>query len=209
MTDDAAFLWDRPTPARTNANATPPAGAPEHDAGPAPDVRRITLRDASARYGVGIRTLRGWAREGVIDAIKDDRGRWMADAPSVAAAAASRAETPPVERASGPAPERTGPTDDGSAMLVPRDAWDRLIDQLGNLHEAGLMLAEARERAVKAETEVAFLRERLGELRAERDALRTEGAPTPPRDIPGDAPADDVADGVVERARAWIDRLRG
>ncbi|MBI5158243.1 MAG: hypothetical protein HZA58_09600 [Acidimicrobiia bacterium] len=57
-------------------------------------------------------------------------------------------------------------------MLVPRDAWDRLMDQLGNLHEAGLLLAEARERAAKAETEAGFLRERLAELRAERDELR-------------------------------------
>jgi hypothetical protein len=56
-------------------------------------------------------------------------------------------------------------------MLVPRDAWDKLMDQLGNLHEAGQMLADARERAAKAETEATFLRERLGEMRQERDRL--------------------------------------
>lgn len=50
-------------------------------------------------------------------------------------------------------------------VMVPLDSWSRLIDQLGNLHQAGRDLAEARERAAKAETEVTFLRERL------RDAL--------------------------------------
>jgi hypothetical protein len=71
-------------------------------------------------------------------------------------------------------------------MLVPRDAWDRLMDQLGNIHEAGLLLAEARERAAKAETEAEFLRERLGEIRSERDELKaatkkaeTTATPTP------------------------------
>jgi uncharacterized membrane protein len=57
-------------------------------------------------------------------------------------------------------------------MLVPRDAWDRLVAQLGNLHQAGQQLAEARERAAKAETEATFLRERLAEMRLERDGLR-------------------------------------
>lgn len=64
--------------------------------------------------------------------------------------------------------------------MVPRDAWDRLIDQLGNLHEAGLMLAEARERAAKAETEAGFLRERLSEMRVERDTLRARNSDSEP-----------------------------
>jgi uncharacterized membrane protein len=62
-------------------------------------------------------------------------------------------------------------------MLVPRDAWDKLMDQLGNLHEAGMHLADARERAAKAETEATFLRERLSEIRSERDELRNVTAP--------------------------------
>ena len=57
------------------------------------------------------------------------------------------------------------------SILVPIDAWDRLLGQLGNLHEAGQQLADARERAAKAETEVEFLRERLREMRK-----RAEGA---------------------------------
>jgi dsDNA-binding SOS-regulon protein len=52
-------------------------------------------------------------------------------------------------------------------MLVPLDAWNKMLNQLGNLHEAGQQLAEARERAAKAETQAVFLRERLAELREE------------------------------------------
>ena len=51
-------------------------------------------------------------------------------------------------------------------VLVPIAAWDKMLMQLGNLHEAGQQLAEAKERAAKAETEAEFLRERLRELRA-------------------------------------------
>ena len=54
-------------------------------------------------------------------------------------------------------------------MIVPIAAWDRMLMQLGNLHQAGQQLAEARERAAKAETEAKFLRERLAELRAGMD----------------------------------------
>lgn len=50
-------------------------------------------------------------------------------------------------------------------MIVPVDAWNKMLNQLGNLHEAGQQLAEARERAAKAETEATFLRERLAEMR--------------------------------------------
>ena len=60
-------------------------------------------------------------------------------------------------------------------MLVPIDEWRRLLNQLGNLHEAGQQLAEARERAAKAETEAQFLKERVRELRT-----RLETAEQPP-----------------------------
>lgn len=59
-------------------------------------------------------------------------------------------------------------------MLVPIDAWNKMLNQLGNLHEAGQQLAEARERAAKAETEAKFLRERLQELRVETQTANTE-----------------------------------
>lgn len=52
-------------------------------------------------------------------------------------------------------------------LIVPLDAWNKMLNQLGNLHEAGQQLAEARERAAKAETEAKFLRERLAEVRTQ------------------------------------------
>lgn len=58
-------------------------------------------------------------------------------------------------------------------MLVPVDAWNKMLAQLGNLHEAGQQLADARERAAKAETEATFLRERLSELRDTPEAEET------------------------------------
>lgn len=65
-----------------------------------------------------------------------------------------------------PAEPTSGPPDPPpGTMLVPVDAWNKMLLQLGNLHEAGRDLAEARERAAKAETEASFLRERLRELR--------------------------------------------
>src|ERR687888_74211 len=65
-------------------------------------------------------------------------------------------------------------------VLVPIDAWQRMMEQLGNLHQAGQQLADARERAAKAETEAAFLRERLAELRAENERLRAAEPPAAP-----------------------------
>jgi hypothetical protein len=62
-------------------------------------------------------------------------------------------------------------------MLVPLDAWNKMLNQLGNLHEAGQQLAEARERAAKAETQATFLRERLAELREELAAERLRSEP--------------------------------
>lgn len=65
-------------------------------------------------------------------------------------------------------------------MIVPIDAWNKMLNQLGNLHEAGQHLAEARERAGKAETEAKFLRERLAELRQDPRPLQaTDDSPLP------------------------------
>ncbi|MEX0826933.1 MAG: helix-turn-helix domain-containing protein [Acidimicrobiia bacterium] len=174
---DPAFTWDRrPGPSEQKRKTRH-----EVPAEPAPPLGgRITLKEAEHRFGVSVGTLRSWARDGAVDAVKADgpNGRqWMITAESVAHRISHRAGSPP------PAPREgaTGPTADGTAMLVPRDAWDRLMDQLGNIHEAGLMLSEARERAARAETEAEFLRERLGEIRTERDELR---AATRTREIP-------------------------
>ena len=51
------------------------------------------------------------------------------------------------------------------SLLVPLDAWNTVLNQLGNLHEASQQMAEARERAAKAESEADFLREKLKNTR--------------------------------------------
>jgi len=67
-----------------------------------------------------------------------------------------------------PEPEPVEATIDVAAgqMLVPIDAWTRILEQVGHVHEAGQQLAEARERAARAETENEFLKEQLRDIKA-------------------------------------------
>lgn len=67
------------------------------------------------------------------------------------------------ESPASPAP--SSPNGADGSILVPLDAWERMMGQLGNLHEAGQQLADARERAARAETEAEFLKERMREMR--------------------------------------------
>ncbi len=148
--------------------ATAPSPSPDEIAAAAVPIAadRITLQEAAKRFGVSASTLGSWCRSGEIDAAKQ-QGRWMVVPRSV-----STRQRAGRSRGGTALAARSGPSADGSAMLVPRHAWDKLMDQLGNLHQAGQQLAEARERAARAETEARFLRERLGEMRQERDTLR-------------------------------------
>ncbi len=57
------------------------------------------------------------------------------------------------------------------SLLVPLDAWNTVLNQLGNLHEANQMMAEARERAAKAEAESEFLREKLKTIRQQLEEV--------------------------------------
>ena len=57
-------------------------------------------------------------------------------------------------------------------LLVPLDAWNTVLNQLGNLHEASQQMAEARERAAKAEAEADFLREKLKNTRQQLDEVK-------------------------------------
>ncbi|VAW02982.1 hypothetical protein MNBD_ACTINO01-917, partial [hydrothermal vent metagenome] len=78
--------------------------------------------------------------------------------------------------------------------------WNKMLNQLGNLHEAGQQLAEARERAAKAETESRFLRERLAEIRASESATETpreEG-----RNVDVGTPAIEVVHVEIEAAES-------
>jgi hypothetical protein len=130
-----------------------------------------TLRQAEAATGVAGSTIRNWARKGKVASRLDQRvdgPRRMVKLEDVVARSSQLRTPPPVPRTGNVRSE--GPPE--GQMLIPLDAWERMLIQLGNLHEAGQQLADARERAAKAETEAGFLRERLAEFRAERDQLR-------------------------------------
>ncbi len=153
----------------------------------------MSLRDlaaGAARTGAGI-----W--QGVADAIE----------PAV------DASPPPAKPVVAPAPGQESTRADalvgsGEAMLVPIDSWTRIVDQLANLHEAGQQLAEARERAAKAETEATFLRAQLAEAKKRR---RSGPSPAPAGEGsassgtgPSRRSALGLADRARRRARGWI-----
>ena len=60
----------------------------------------------------------------------------------------------------------------GDNLLVPIEAWENVLKQLGNLHEANQLMAESRERAAKAEAEAEFLREKLKNTRDELETSK-------------------------------------
>jgi DNA-binding transcriptional MerR regulator len=146
----------------------------------------MTLKEASETTGVPTSTIRKWARNENIPSFMEDTGdnylrmvsmsgirQWAEELgreirpepDPVSAQADVDVPTDPVQDTEEPVvPE--------GSMLVPLDAWNRVLNQLGNLHEAGQQLAEARERAAKAETEAYFLKERLADLRKELDETR-------------------------------------
>ncbi len=98
-------------------------------------------------------------------------------------------------------PPQTQPDIPEGTMLVPLDAWNKMLMQLGNLHQAGQQLAEARERAARAETEVRFLRERLAEM---RDQTRQDS------DRPVSPPVEETQPdpGSRDEDPLWVDLYR-
>lgn len=95
------------------------------------------------------------------------------------------------------------------SMLVPLDAWNRMLNQLGNLHEAGQQLAEARERAAKAETEALFLKERLSELRDQLDEHERDTDETAAEDSSGSIHGFQSATSLIRKVYSdWRQRRR-
>ncbi len=199
MTDrDPAFLWE--TAAMRSAaqrRARDEAGRSGED-----DTVWVTLRDGHRATGIPVETLRKWARRSAVPSYLEEGPfgtRRMVDLvavhrrartlgrrivpvpePETAAPAAPSPERSPQpvarpEPVPRPEPAAQPPEPPPGTMIVPIAAWDKMLLQLGNLHQAGQQLAEARERAGRAETEVHFLRERLAELRRE-----LEGHPAAP-----------------------------
>lgn len=119
-------------------------------------------------------------------------------------------ETPAADPAAGPgeAPEARPGVPEGS-LVVPLEAWNRMLEQLGNLHEAGQALAEARERAARAEAVAEFQTERRQVAEAELERLSAELTPRSSADS-DDSPATVRRTAATARARlaAWRHRLR-
>lgn len=200
MTDsDPAFLWETQALREARARAPMPDDPP---AGPAVNgpYRWRTLKEAHGATGIPVDTLRKWARHEDIPSYLDTGGgqslrmvrmdavlarahelgravspvMFPEDGPPTIVDLRDEAAPPPMRRGDVAAPAGT--------MIVPIAAWDKMLMQLGNLHEAGQQLAEARERAAKAETEAVFLRERLSDLRATMPATPVPSRPEPPPD---------------------------
>jgi hypothetical protein len=217
MTDrDPAFMWE------TEALRSSPQRVTETDVdreASAADSRWSTLRDASGATGIPVETLRKWARRSTIpsylspttagtsirmvdlDGIErraSDLGRAIRPT-TVGRETSSVQEDPPLPQPSAEAPPWAEPPPPGT-MIVPVDAWNKMLNQLGNLHEAGQQLAVARERAAKAETESKFLRERLAELRNEPVPVASEPA------APSASPAPEVSPAPPEKVWQYLVR---
>jgi len=152
-----------------------------------------SLRTAAEKTGVPIATIRGWYRRGRVTSRKvlgghgpqvevlagdvDALASLRTDAPPSRAEAASVPRSPAAPSPSQVAPSASPSPPEGS-VLIPIDSWQKMLTQLGNLHEAGQQLAQARERAAKAETESLFLRERIADMR--QTIARLEGTEAPP-----------------------------
>lgn len=205
---DSAFLWETEV-LRSARRASHAKDSDEHRIENGGDW--LTIREASEAIGVPTSTIRKWARhdnipsqleeteEGHVRIVSmegirrwtDEIGRDI-DKSAVATKDGSEVDLTLEEVAAG-----TPAIPEGS-MLVPLDAWNKMLNQLGNLHEAGQQLAEARERAAKAETEARFLRERLRELREDREHQGEPATPSQP-----EPPAVEPS----RSATSWIRRM--
>ena len=201
---DPAFLWETEalrSAAHRVAEAEIDAAAADSE-----DRRWVTLREASRETGIPVETLRKWARRATVPTYLAPTNRGttlrMVDLDGVERRAAELGRVVTTETAT--SASHTSATDATPSaqteetlpgtMIVPIDAWNKMLNQLGNLHEAGQQLAEARERAVKAETEARFLRDRLSELRSDRAVV----PPSPPADEP--SPPEEAA---VPPEKVW------
>jgi hypothetical protein len=129
----------------------------------------MTLRQAADAAGIPLSRIRTWVKKGRVPTALEELPEGTRRIVSLDAvrARARQLDEPELSTESFPLSEvePEGVTPPPGTMVVPIAAWDKMLMQLGNLHKAGQELAEARERAARAETEATFLRERLAELR--------------------------------------------
>jgi hypothetical protein len=179
---DAAFLWETEALRTMTLPAEPQSRTDrvrDHD----DRAGWVTLREASEATGIPVATLRSWIRKKRIPSVIDETpngarrlvplDRVQARAHALGREIGEVVDIRPQETAPAGAVESAPPP---GTMIVPIEAWDKMLLQLGNLHEAGQQLAEARERAARAETEAMFLKERLAEMRAARDEAQAVAA---------------------------------
>jgi len=159
----------------------------------------VTIREATRLLGVSDDTVRRRIARSELQSRRDGQARNATilvelpdsaepSSPSMAAPGPSLGDVIPPER-----------------IMVPVDAWTRMLDQLGNLHAAGQELAEARERAAKAETTSDFLREQLRDARerlgrAETPATGSTGPEAHPAPVEPQEPS--------TRLRGFLGRWR-
>jgi hypothetical protein len=138
----------------------------------------MTLRQASDAAGIPLSRIRTWVKKGRVPTSLEEfpEGTRRVVSLDAVRARARQLDEPESSVDSPPLLEtgQEGVTPPPGTMLVPIAAWDKMLMQLGNLHKAGQELAEARERAARAETEATFLRERLAELRGAKSASEPE-----------------------------------
>jgi hypothetical protein len=176
-----------------------PAVSQDRDPSPVRGEWR-TLREASELTGIPLGTLRKWCRRNTVDSYLESDGEMtlrMVEMGSVKAKRDTSRRTPVASqepedtrhetrdtRHEAPPASPPAQPPEPATMIVPVDAWNKMLNQLGNLHEAGQQLAEARERAAKAETEAMFLRERLAEMRETSDPSPSSQIPPPEGEVP-------------------------
>jgi hypothetical protein len=193
---DPAFLWE------TEALRTSSSPLPSKGRHVAPGQRSdwMTLRQASDAAGIPLSRIRTWVKKGRVPTALEELPEGTRRIVSLDAvrARARQLDEPELSAESFPLAEaeQEGLTPPPGTMLVPIAAWDKMLMQLGNLHKAGQELAEARERAARAETEATFLRERLAELR------QTTKTPEPVSEPVAAAIEDEPAPLVEEEASA-------
>ncbi len=210
-----------------------PAFVWQEQSAPPPPPHWITLDVAAEVTGLSAKRIRNWARKQKIRSklVGDDRVVLRSEVVERARSRAAAEKKQPAKKdtkkpkpASPPKPPQAArddkpvaatqspdpPVPEGS-MLVPIDEWRRILGQLGNLHEAGQQLAEARERAAKAETEAQFLRERVRDLRAKVEAAEKppeQQQPQPATELPPSAEQADPGPFWLYLVRRWGTRSK-
>lgn len=183
---DSAFLWETEV-LRSSRRPDRSAGRSNRLITDGEDW--LTIREAADTTGVPSSTIRKWARHEKIPSYLEQTGdgylrivsmsgirEWAHEIGREMEVSDRDTATEELDLSGGEEQQPEPEIPEGT-MLVPLDAWNKMLNQLGNLHEAGQQLAEARERAAKAETEALFLKERLRELREEKEREAVPGTP--------------------------------